>query len=168
MSGYIWETLNSNLLRRELLHLHKWILQMKHLMLSSQKTVFAQGVCFVCVCAGLEKVGRDSSYEQEGKVQFVMDAVYAMAHALHRMHRDYCFGYPGLCPRMSNINGKELLGYIRDVNFNGECLDRMSFRPSLNQVSRVLFTDLSWPSASQVLLSAEQILSCKYRWKVWA
>ncbi|XP_016122067.1 metabotropic glutamate receptor 8-like [Sinocyclocheilus grahami] len=70
-------------------------------------------------CTGLEKVGRDSSYEQEGKVQFVMDAVYAMAHALHRMHRDYCFGYPGLCPRMSNINGKELLGYIRSVNFNG-------------------------------------------------
>ncbi|KAK9975559.1 hypothetical protein ABG768_020810, partial [Culter alburnus] len=70
-------------------------------------------------CTGLEKVGRDSSYEQEGKVQFVMDAVYAMAHALHRMHRDYCFGYPGLCTRMSNINGKELLGYIRSVNFNG-------------------------------------------------
>jgi len=77
-------------------------------------------MCVLCVWSGLEKVGRDSSYEQEGKVQFVMDAVYAMAHALHRMHRDYCFGYPGLCPRMSNINGKELLGYIRSVNFNGE------------------------------------------------
>lgn len=70
--------------------------------------------------AGLEKVGRDSTYEQEGKVQFVMDAVYAMAHALHRMHRDLCLGYPGLCPRMSTIDGKELLGYIRNVSFNGE------------------------------------------------
>ncbi|XP_040002198.1 glutamate receptor, metabotropic 8a isoform X4 [Xiphias gladius] len=69
---------------------------------------------------GLEKVGRDSSYEQEGKVQFVMDAVYAMAHALHRMHRELCYGYPGLCPRMANnIDGKELLSHIRAVNFNG-------------------------------------------------
>uniref|UniRef100_A0A671Z2R5 Glutamate metabotropic receptor 8 n=1 Tax=Sparus aurata TaxID=8175 RepID=A0A671Z2R5_SPAAU len=70
-------------------------------------------------CTGLEKVGRDSSYEQEGKVQFVMDAVYAMAHALHRMHRELCYGYPGLCPRMANIDGKELLSHIRAVNFNG-------------------------------------------------
>uniref|UniRef100_A0A3B5BEJ0 Glutamate metabotropic receptor 8 n=1 Tax=Stegastes partitus TaxID=144197 RepID=A0A3B5BEJ0_9TELE len=71
-------------------------------------------------CTGLEKVGRDSSYEQEGKVQFVMDAVYAMAHALHRMHRELCHGYPGLCPRMaSNIDGKELLSHIRAVSFNG-------------------------------------------------
>ncbi|XP_068442385.1 glutamate receptor, metabotropic 8a isoform X2 [Clinocottus analis] len=71
-------------------------------------------------CTALEKVGRDSSYEQEGKVQFVMDAVYAMAHALHRMHRELCYGYPGLCPRMANsIDGKELLSYIRAVNFNG-------------------------------------------------
>ncbi|KPP80164.1 hypothetical protein Z043_100201 [Scleropages formosus] len=71
-------------------------------------------------CTGLEKVGRDSSYEQEGKVQFVIDAVYAMAHALHRMHRDLCFGYPGLCPRMANIDGKELLAHIRAVRFNGK------------------------------------------------
>uniref|UniRef100_A0A8C5DC36 Metabotropic glutamate receptor 8-like n=1 Tax=Gouania willdenowi TaxID=441366 RepID=A0A8C5DC36_GOUWI len=71
-------------------------------------------------CTGLEKVGRDSSYEQEGKVQFVMDAVYAMAHALHRMHRELCYGYAGLCPRMANnIDGKELLSHIRAVSFNG-------------------------------------------------
>ncbi|XP_041113544.1 glutamate receptor, metabotropic 8b [Polyodon spathula] len=70
-------------------------------------------------CTGLEKIGRDSSFEQEGKVQFVIDAVYAMAHSLHRMHKDLCPGYIGLCPRMSNIDGKELLSCIRAVNFNG-------------------------------------------------
>ncbi|MEQ2185216.1 Metabotropic glutamate receptor 8 [Goodea atripinnis] len=48
-----------------------------------------------------------------------MDAVYAMAHALHRMHRELCYGYPGLCPRMANnIDGKELLSHIRAVKFN--------------------------------------------------
>uniref|UniRef100_A0A8C4RNH9 Glutamate receptor, metabotropic 8a n=1 Tax=Erpetoichthys calabaricus TaxID=27687 RepID=A0A8C4RNH9_ERPCA len=68
---------------------------------------------------GLEKIGRDSSYEQEGKVQFVIDAVYSMAHALHNMHKEHCPGYVGLCARMSNIDGKELLHNIRSVNFNG-------------------------------------------------
>ncbi|KAM7325500.1 hypothetical protein ACRRTK_015753 [Alexandromys fortis] len=67
---------------------------------------------------GLERIARDSSYEQEGKVQFVIDAVYSMAYALHNMHKELCPGYIGLCPRMGNIDGKELLGYIRAVNFN--------------------------------------------------
>lgn len=82
--------------------------------------------------SGLEKVGRDSSYEQEGKVQFVMDAVYAMAHALHRMHRELCYGYLGLCSRMANIDGKELLSHIRAVNFNGE----------LNTIFGLIFTNI--------------------------
>ncbi|XP_054845082.1 metabotropic glutamate receptor 8 [Eublepharis macularius] len=70
-------------------------------------------------CTGLERIARDSSYEQEGKVQFVIDAVYSMAYALNNMHKDLCPGYIGLCPRMSTIDGKELLSYIRAVNFNG-------------------------------------------------
>lgn len=69
---------------------------------------------------GLERIARDSAYEQEGKVQFVIDAVYSMAYALHNMHKDLCPGYIGLCPRMSTTDGKELLSYIRAVNFNGK------------------------------------------------
>lgn len=57
-------------------------------------------------------------------MQFVMDAVYAMAHALHHMHRELCAGYPGPCPRMANIDGRELLAYIRAVNFNGKSVAR--------------------------------------------
>lgn len=70
--------------------------------------------------AGDERISRDSQYEQEGKVQFVIDAVYAMAHALHSMHMDLCPGYMGVCDKMDPVEGRMLLQYIRGVNFNGE------------------------------------------------
>uniref|UniRef100_A0A4W6EMZ3 Glutamate metabotropic receptor 6 n=1 Tax=Lates calcarifer TaxID=8187 RepID=A0A4W6EMZ3_LATCA len=68
---------------------------------------------------GEERIGRDSSYEQEGKVQFVIDAVYAVAHALHNMHQDLCPGSTGVCSNMDPVEGRSLLNYIRAVNFNG-------------------------------------------------
>uniref|UniRef100_A0A8D3DDZ9 G-protein coupled receptors family 3 profile domain-containing protein n=1 Tax=Scophthalmus maximus TaxID=52904 RepID=A0A8D3DDZ9_SCOMX len=70
-------------------------------------------------CTNHERIGKDSSYEQEGKVQFVIDAVYSMAHALHNMHKDLCPGKVGLCAKMESINGTLLLKYIRNVNFTG-------------------------------------------------
>nr|XP_008507657.1 PREDICTED: metabotropic glutamate receptor 4-like [Equus przewalskii] len=72
-----------------------------------------------CSVADRERIGQDSAYEQEGKVQFVIDAVYAMGHALHAMHRDLCPGRVGLCPRMDPVDGTQLLKYIRSVNFSG-------------------------------------------------
>lgn len=69
---------------------------------------------------GEERIGRDSAYEQEGKVQFVIDAVYAIAHALHSMHQALCPGHTGLCPAMEPTDGRTLLRYIRAVRFNGE------------------------------------------------
>ncbi|XP_062842317.1 glutamate receptor, metabotropic 6b, partial [Trichomycterus rosablanca] len=70
-------------------------------------------------CTGEEQISRDSPYEQEGKVQFVIDAVYAMAHAIHIMHRNLCPGTTGICDRMDPIEGSLLLKNIRAVNFNG-------------------------------------------------
>lgn len=73
-----------------------------------------------CCLPGEERISRDSQYEQEGKVQFVIDAVYAMAHALHSMHLDLCPGSMGVCEKMDPVEGRMLLQYIRSVNFNGE------------------------------------------------
>lgn len=70
--------------------------------------------------SGQERIGVDSKYEQEGKVQFVIDAVYAMAHALHNMQRDLCPDVSGICLEMELAGGKKLLKYIRSVSFNGE------------------------------------------------
>jgi len=76
---------------------------------------------FLCLClTDQERIGKDSQYEQEGKVQFVIDAVYAMAHALHNMHQELCPGKVGLCARMDPINGTYLLKHIRRLNFSGQ------------------------------------------------
>lgn len=53
-------------------------------------------------------------------MQFVIDAVYAIAHALHSMHQALCPGHTGLCPAMEPTDGRTLLNYIRAVRFNGE------------------------------------------------
>ena len=75
-------------------------------------------------------------------MQFVMDAVYAMAHALHHMHRDLCGGTPGLCPRMANVDGKELLACIRAVSFNGErCFFSFIF-PCIKQTACFYWTSI--------------------------
>ncbi|CAL8382974.1 unnamed protein product [Boreogadus saida] len=73
--------------------------------------------CVVDTAVDQERIGKDSSYEQEGKVQFVIDAVYAMAHALHNMHRELCPGTVTLCPKMDPLNGTLLLKHIRRLNF---------------------------------------------------
>uniref|UniRef100_A0A3B5MGQ6 Receptor ligand binding region domain-containing protein n=1 Tax=Xiphophorus couchianus TaxID=32473 RepID=A0A3B5MGQ6_9TELE len=78
-------------------------------------------------CTGQERIGVDSKYEQEGKVQFVIDAVYAMAHALHNMQRDLCPDVSGICLEMELAGGKKLLKYIRSVSFNGSAGTSVTF-----------------------------------------
>lgn len=53
-------------------------------------------------------------------MQFVIDAVYAMAYALHSMHIDLCPGSMGICDKMDPVDGRMLLSYIRAVSFNGK------------------------------------------------
>jgi metabotropic glutamate receptor 2/3 len=58
---------------------------------------------------------------QDSKVQFVVDAVYAFAHALDAQHRDFCPGHRGLCDKMRVFDGGSFYkDYLLKVNFTGE------------------------------------------------
>ncbi|KAH1022931.1 hypothetical protein HUJ04_012242 [Dendroctonus ponderosae] len=60
-------------------------------------------------------------YEQESKVQFVVDAVYAFALALDKLNKDMCIDYEhqGVCPEMTRFDGGEFYeSYILNLNFN--------------------------------------------------
>ncbi|KAL1139951.1 hypothetical protein AAG570_006928, partial [Ranatra chinensis] len=63
----------------------------------------------------------------EDQLQFVSDAVMALADALLRMHRDVCGPTSGICQRMNPTNGPELLRYLRTVNFEGLSGDKFHF-----------------------------------------
>lgn len=72
------------------------------------------------------------SYEQESKTQFVVDAVYAFAYALHNLHYDLCvknkeksqqemYRQRGVCPEMINYDGFEFYKhYLLNVSFIGK------------------------------------------------
>ncbi|XP_071817025.1 metabotropic glutamate receptor 7-like isoform X3 [Apostichopus japonicus] len=71
------------------------------------------------ICNGTESLSKET-FRHEGKVPFVIDAVYAFAHALHLMHSNVCNGIRGLCSAMQNIDGSELLQYLNRTTFEGK------------------------------------------------
>jgi len=51
----------------------------------------------------------------------VVNAVYAMAHALHNMRQALCSNTTKLCSAMKPVNGKKLYkDYILKINFDCE------------------------------------------------
>ncbi|XP_064199179.1 metabotropic glutamate receptor 3 [Anguilla rostrata] len=59
-----------------------------------------------------------SNFEPESKIMFVVNAVYAMAHALHKMHRTLCSNTTQLCDAMKVLDGRKLYrDYLLDINF---------------------------------------------------
>lgn len=60
-------------------------------------------------------------YELDTKTQFVVDAVYAFAHAISALHRDVCAGRRGACPALLNYDGGDFYSkYLLNVSFFGE------------------------------------------------
>jgi len=74
-------------------------------------------------CSGNERVHRKLD-KQESKTQFIYDAVYALALALHRMQKDVCGPNPwGVCDDLKTIDGEMLLKeYLLNISFKGQCL----------------------------------------------
>ncbi|XP_044256877.1 metabotropic glutamate receptor [Tribolium madens] len=72
------------------------------------------------VCKPELRLSQKVGYEQESKVQFVVDAVYAFALALHNLYRDLCKDYrkSGVCPAMTQYDGGDFYKkYLLNVSF---------------------------------------------------
>lgn len=71
-------------------------------------------------------------YEQEGLVQFVIDSVYALAHALHNYLHSKCTSERMKdCHLLNSPDREELLKFIRNVSFKGRMI--------INNVCQIIF-----------------------------
>ena len=62
-------------------------------------------------------------FETDSKVQFVIDAVYAFAHALNKLKEDVCPYWKGVCPAMTYYDGGDFYkNYLLNVHFKGKVL----------------------------------------------
>ncbi|XP_020287309.1 metabotropic glutamate receptor [Pseudomyrmex gracilis] len=73
----------------------------------------------LAVCSPELRLTPASGYEQESKVQFVVDAVYAFALALNNLHKNLCGRRTeGICPSMANYDrGAFYRNYLLNVSF---------------------------------------------------
>lgn len=73
-------------------------------------------------CSPELRLTEASGYEQESKVQFVVDAVYAFAHALDNLRNNLCIHTSeGLCSSMATYDrGAFYRNYLLNVSFVGE------------------------------------------------
>ncbi|GAB1869692.1 Metabotropic glutamate receptor [Camponotus japonicus] len=80
-------------------------------------------------CSPKLRLTAASGYEQESKVQFVVDAVYAFALALHNLRRDLCRDrVEGLCPSMANYDrGAFYRNYLLNVSFIDDAGSEVKF-----------------------------------------
>ncbi|XP_064632052.1 metabotropic glutamate receptor 3-like [Lineus longissimus] len=69
-------------------------------------------------CTGQERL-TSRNYKQGSKTQFIYDAVFATAKALHFMHQDLCPNFTGLCDKMKVIDGNLLFNnYILNHTYD--------------------------------------------------
>lgn len=72
-----------------------------------------------------------TNFEPESKIMFVVNAVYAIAIALHNMQRSLCFNTTKLCDSMKPLDGRRLYrDYILNVSFTGKSAGESKIRCS--------------------------------------
>ncbi|CAN0351470.1 unnamed protein product [Lampetra planeri] len=76
-------------------------------------------------CTGNESLREH--YEQDSKMAFVVNAIYAMAHGLHKMQQALCPGQRSMCPAMRPINGSTLLTFLMRTRFFGVTGEEIQF-----------------------------------------
>lgn len=92
------------------------------------------------VCSDKNEIHESIGYRQETKVQFVVDAVYAFAQALHSAWLDLCRGKKRVCKELKELDGGHFYKhYLLKVNFTGKLilLDHFCIPLHLWQVSLV-------------------------------
>ena len=81
-----------------------------------------------------------ANYEQDSKIQFVIDAVYAFAYALDDLKSTVCPTWKGVCPAMSSYDGGEFYkNYLLKVDFKGKKISLDTFWMISYDTSSMIF-----------------------------
>ena len=107
------------------------------------ENVFSQqeNFCIYCHCVinygfYVHRLSQLANYEQDSKIQFVIDAVYAFAYALDALKSAVCPTWKGVCPAMSSYDGGEFYKkYLLAVDFKGK-LNQIGFGVTMILLSR--------------------------------
>ena len=82
----------------------------------------------------------NTAYEQDSKVQFVIDAVYAFANALQKLKDNVCPNRPGLCEEMKMTDGGFFYkNYLLKTSFIGKFSIILATLQSLNWIIYMVF-----------------------------
>ncbi|KAG8007296.1 Metabotropic glutamate receptor 7 [Nibea albiflora] len=96
-------------------------------------------------CTGRSGLASTRSTSRRGRFQFVIDAVYAMAHALHNMQRDLCPDrVRDLAPEMDLAGGKKLLKYIRQCQLQRDAGTSVTFNRNGDAPGRYDLFQYQW------------------------
>ena len=93
----------------------------------------------------------ETGYRQSGFAPFTIDAVYALAHAIRNLQRDFCPSPRGICKEImdtrigihnSVIRGELLLQYLHNVSFRAASTEFVSFDSNGDQQGGYLIKNL--------------------------